>query len=347
MRKPWLANVLGDNGSGTFAFQTREGGKGILQIIGRSERGVKLRYKLVAFNDDAQISPPGSYRVADLGAKVPADAKPAFGPVMERVLPNGVPCRQLYFQFRSGEIFIVGNGPGTSAAEAAYDEKKIDDAGGVDMSSAGGEEGIQIVGRGCIFTRDAQDLKWDTYTAEQVVEQMKYVSFVEGVVEPRKKDFPITYLFKTARGELGIMEVLGVVNDQRDGWVEKGMKFRYKLVEGGGTKVAPTPPSLVFGPETRGLQAALEVTPGEPFKLRFHIRNVSDTGISIEGAQHRQADDCILEDARGQRVEVVNARRDIKTAMKGGYFIKGQIAVLESAGLSFLPVDKGEIRVAG
>jgi tRNA A-37 threonylcarbamoyl transferase component Bud32 len=42
-----LDSVLGIAGAGAFAFQTREGGKGILQIIGRTEQGVKLRYKMV------------------------------------------------------------------------------------------------------------------------------------------------------------------------------------------------------------------------------------------------------------------------------------------------------------
>jgi hypothetical protein len=110
-----------------------------------------------------------------------ADAKPTFGPVTERVLPSGVPCRQQYFQFRGGEVFVVGNGPGTSKEESAYDEQKIDDAGGVDMSAAAWEEGVSIAGRGCFFTQDVEGLKWDSITAEQVIERLKYVSFVNGV----------------------------------------------------------------------------------------------------------------------------------------------------------------------
>ncbi|MEA3212535.1 MAG: eukaryotic-like serine/threonine-protein kinase [Chthoniobacter sp.] len=266
----------------------------------------------------------------------------AFGPVIERVLPSGVPCREQYFQFRSGQIFIVGNGPGTSKEEAAYDEQKIDDAGGVDMSAGSGEEGISIAGRGCVFTRDVQELKWDSFTAEQVVERWKYVSFVDGMVTPTKKEFPITYLFKTARGEVGLMEVMGVVNDQRDGWIEKGMKFRYKLVQGTGTTPPAATPksSLVFGPETRGLQAAVAVTPGEPFKLRLYVRNVSDRGIAIDGAHYRQDDECLLADAKGQFMPVTKVTHEIKTGMKGGYFSAGQVAVFESAGLSFQDLDK-------
>ena len=80
------------------------------------------------------------------------------------------------------------------------------------------------------------------------------------------KDLPVSYLFKTARGEVGIMEVLGNAEVKHEGWTEKGMKFRYKLVQGTGTTTpaAATKSSLVFGPEMEGLQAVIEVTPGEP-----------------------------------------------------------------------------------
>src|SRR4029077_914035 len=124
-------------------------GKGILQILGSTDNGVRLRYKLVhgVAAQTVAVAKPAT-----------VDAKPTFGPVMERVLPSGVPCREQYFQFRSGEVFVVGNGPGTSKEEAAYDEKKIDDAGGVDMSAGSSEDQIHIAGRGCIFTRDVEEL---------------------------------------------------------------------------------------------------------------------------------------------------------------------------------------------
>jgi hypothetical protein len=249
--------------SRTFAFRTREGGLGILQIFGATGDGVRLRYKLVQ---------DGAAKATAVEKSATADAKPTFGPVMERVLPSGVPCREQYFQFRSGEVFVVGNGPGTSKEEAAYDEKRIEEAGGADMSASSSENQIHIAGRGCIFTRDFWDkLKWDSFSAEQAVSAIKRARDVDGVVTPTRKELPIIYLFKTANGEVGLMEVLGVVENQRNGWNENGMKFRYKLVQGTGTAnaAATTKSSLVFGPETQGLQAALEVTPGEPFKLRI------------------------------------------------------------------------------
>jgi len=35
------------DGSATYAIQTREGGKGILQILGSTDDGVKIRYRMV------------------------------------------------------------------------------------------------------------------------------------------------------------------------------------------------------------------------------------------------------------------------------------------------------------
>ncbi len=313
------------------AFKTREGRLGILEILDAKPGRVKLRYKLLQNGAESATS----------AKSAPADAKPTFGPVMERVLPSGVPCREQLFQFRSGGVFIVGNGPGTTKEEAAYDEQKIDEAGGVDMSAESGGEGIHIVGRGCIFTRDAHELQWDSITPGQIVQAMKHVRFVDGIVTPKKTELPITYLFKTERGEVGIMEVLGVGEDER-GERSHGMKFRYKLVQGTGTTttVAPAKSSLVFGPENQGLQAALEVTPGEPFKLRIYIRNASDRGIAIDGAQYRQDDECLLSDAQDRPVQITKVPHDIKIGMKGGYFSAGQVAVFESAGLSFQDINK-------
>ncbi len=316
----------------TYVFKTREGGNGILQITGVADkpRGVKIRYKLVQ---------GGDVKAAAVVMPATANAKPTFGPVVERVLPSGVDCRQQYFQFRSGEIFIVGNGPGTTEEEAALDEQRIEDAGGVDISANRSEDRIFINGRGCIFTRDIDELNWDRITAEQVILAMKRARRVESEVTPMKTDLPFSYLFKTSRGEVGVMQVLGSVEVKHEGWTENGMKFRYKLVQGTGTTTTAAPP-LVFGAGAQGLQAALEVTPGEPFKLRIHIRNVSDRGIAIDGAYYRQEDECLLSDVQGQPVPITKVTHDIKMGMKGGYFGPGQVAVFECAGLSFQDIDK-------
>ena len=149
----------------------------------------------------------------------------------EGVLPYGLPCEQQFFQFSSGKVFVVGHGPATSTDEFDADRKKMDEAGGGDIS-IGSNVGIQLVGEGCIFTQDFDGLHWDKFTAEQVVDAMKRVNFSFGVVEHGKADLPQTYLFKTSRGEVGILELLAVVDDGKGlHALGNGLKFRYKLVQ--------------------------------------------------------------------------------------------------------------------
>ena len=177
----------------------------------------------------------------------------AFGPARERVLPFGVPCALWLFQFRNGEIFVRGHGPGTTPEQAAQDRKTMDDAGGVDLCAHGGKTGFQLVGEACLFARDTHGRGWDGTTAKQVVAKMQRVDFERppepgarrhpfapatgggfGVTHLKAQDLPITYLFKTVRGEVGILEILKTVEDKRghsDSGKGYGMKFRYKMVQ--------------------------------------------------------------------------------------------------------------------
>ena len=175
----------------------------------------------------------------------PAAATPDFSPVRERVLPMSL---GVVFQFHSGEVFAP------SSNSAATDEglekygQQVEAAGGFDMTAVDVENGIQICGHGCIFTTDVADLKWGAFTPAQVLEAMKRATFTYGVVQPQTKEFPVTYLFKTVRGEVGIMEVSGAVKDERG----DGMKFRYKLVQGGATNAPAAKPA----PAATALQAS-------------------------------------------------------------------------------------------
>jgi hypothetical protein len=175
-----------------------------------------------------------------------------FGPVRENVLPFSVPCVMHCFQFRTGAVFVIGHGPATTDKEFARDSGRAEAAGGVDLWAHGGKTGIsQIVGEGCLFTRDLPGLSWEKTTPAEVLERMKSARFVVkpkargpnspfaaatagavGLLEPDDKDLPMTCLFKTARGAVGIMEILGVAEDKQGVSVMgAAMKFRYKLVQ--------------------------------------------------------------------------------------------------------------------
>ena len=62
--RPQVLLAPGKDGPGTYAFKTREGGRGILQVLGPTNDGIKIRYKLITSDYDARVVPPGgSYRV--------------------------------------------------------------------------------------------------------------------------------------------------------------------------------------------------------------------------------------------------------------------------------------------
>ena len=152
----------------------------------------------------------------------------SFGPVMEGVLPLGEPAGepagpQYYFQFRSG----------TAVADNAsnWNSQEIDFRANLDAD----EETISLVGMRCVFTNDVRkDLKWEEFTAGEAVKMIKPAGIGFGTVGPLKKNLPATYLFKTAHGEIGLIQVLGIIDDARgfhgNGNKGRGMKFRYKLV---------------------------------------------------------------------------------------------------------------------
>jgi hypothetical protein len=158
--------------------------------------------------------------------------------VVEGVLPCSAPCRMQYLQFHTGRVITIGDGP-SDTSDHAEDYRRAEESGGLDASVIGGKEGIQLAGKGCVFTLEkAPD--WSATTADEVVRTLQRESWLSGVVEIKAKDFPATYLFKTARGECGILQILSVP-DESSGWNQVGMKFRYKLVQAAAGELGQRP----------------------------------------------------------------------------------------------------------
>lgn len=172
---------------------------------------------------------------SETAAAIPAvSPRIAFGPAVEKVLPFGAPCLQHYLQFSSGSVFDIGRGPDTTKEQDDEDRKKAEDAGGVDAEALGGEEAMQFAGEGCLFTKEHEP-DWEKQTAENILSQLQRATWITGVIETKKSSLPATYLFKTARGESGILELIDIVPDDRgyhgDGHKGHGVKLRYKLVQ--------------------------------------------------------------------------------------------------------------------
>jgi tRNA A-37 threonylcarbamoyl transferase component Bud32 len=186
------------------------------------------------------------HRAASSSSALTADTNPAipapgplaeptgrtFGPETEHVLPSSEPGRGQEFQFKDGRIFVVGHGPGTTKEEYEKDRKQMEEAGGGDFNMTVTDSGLLITGEGCIFTGHMSDLKLDTATADEVAQRMRTALAYGGSLRIQTKDLPRIYLFKTWAGDIGIMEILGLVEDKTAGAKVQGMNFRYKLVQG-------------------------------------------------------------------------------------------------------------------
>jgi len=55
---------------------------------------------------------------------------------MERVLPFGTPCSNHYFQFQTGNVIDIGDGPGDTSNHAE-EYRRAEESGGLDASEKG------------------------------------------------------------------------------------------------------------------------------------------------------------------------------------------------------------------
>ena len=60
------------------------------------------------------------------------------------------------------------------------------------------------------------------------------------MIEAKRKQFPLTYLFKTARGDCGVLHIYDITEDPR-GFHQLGMKLRYKFVQTEKSPATPAP----------------------------------------------------------------------------------------------------------
>ena len=66
-------------------------------------------------------------------------------------------------------------------------------------------------------------------TAEETVRRLRRARWITGVIEAKRQELPLTFLFKTARGDRGVLQIRSITRDPR-GSNGLGMTIRYKLV---------------------------------------------------------------------------------------------------------------------
>lgn len=203
--------------SRTWIFRTRKGRAGILEILnpGAEAGPMKIRYKLAV--------------PEEVEERIPEEQVREYGPAFEGVLPFSAPCRRHYLQFRTGQVITIGDGPGDTS-DHAEEYRQARESGSLDATVLAWKDGVQLAGKGCVFIRINRPQEWETRTGEQILQQFQRETWITGLVEVDQKDLPALFLFKTAQGNFGMLHILGITEDSSGG-SDRGMKFRYKLVQ--------------------------------------------------------------------------------------------------------------------
>ena len=179
-------------------------------------------------------------------ADAPAAAQNlSFGPVVERVVPCEMPLRFLSgINLDSGRIETISFGTndvriGEQTGQDYFVEK------GVDMTAIGGPKLMpQSSGLNCrlgTFALPVEATDWDRASAASVLTHAtnlptaqapvkNTLEFMKMTVMLFSEDgmLPKTYIFHTAKGDAGILQITGFTENPR------GVKLRYKLVQTGG-----------------------------------------------------------------------------------------------------------------
>ena len=175
------------------------------------------------------VSNLGNY-VGDAAANAPAPisaqaaSNPAFGPVMEWVLPNNAAI-----DVGSGQMKTV---PETLTRQRSSNEKDAAVCSWLEQAHADfaflADDGIYGM------TRDMTTLKrdqWDSYNPENFAGSLhdlgRNVASKFGHAEPLNGETNYTYAFKTSAGQFGLLQITGYTENPR------GVKIRYKLVQPG------------------------------------------------------------------------------------------------------------------
>ena len=205
-----------------FLFRTHDGDVGIMQVLGESQnpRGVKLRYKLVQ-------NIVTTATLVSMAPAVPAAAPAlAFGPVVERVLPDQQDQGGPFINFENGELVRAPNG----LVENRYDRTLLMDwliKAGADACEIAGENGGHRI---VSYTRDTcfsevSPSSWEGMNESGLLYAWQSAARINKIDLGNPDLLPRTFVFETRSGLKGLLQITGFTENPR------GVKLRYKLVQ--------------------------------------------------------------------------------------------------------------------
>ena len=203
----------------TFAFETKAGGIGVLQIAGLTEspRGVKIRYRLVQQRGRQK---------AEAKLSETAARKFTFGPVIERVVYDISTGSNCFLNFETQDMSSPNEKFINAEAMRVWAERHGYDLVADDSGRPAGRRGLTFLG-GFATTADS----WDRATVESVV---KTAQEAEAKLAGIPNRLPLsrisvqtnstgTFVFETRRGWRGLLQITGFTESPR------GVKVRYRL----------------------------------------------------------------------------------------------------------------------
>lgn len=204
----WRVSFWAKEGQSTLhAFRTRNGAVGLLQAIGISDypRGVKLRYKLVQ---------NGVTTSAPVNQPPPAVPKLTFGPVVER---------DMEFD-ETGQTLLLDPDFGTIHPPTTDNLRSLQ---GLRIRRDKSKDSVELIGYNHLVVQASLAGEWNEIRDWQAVDTLraKPALLSSKVWQGYVGKVPPTFLFRTASGQIGLLQITGFTENPR------GVKLCYKLVQ--------------------------------------------------------------------------------------------------------------------
>jgi hypothetical protein len=199
----------------TFAFRTRQGDIGVLQVTGFTDnpRGVKIHYKLLEGHGPA-IFPAGQTL-----------RSPEFGPVMERELGGWPTWDCTVLDLDQGRVLVV---PTNIVAASMNNPRPMLNwmmEHGADLTVTMGAGAGLHLDDGVLLRLVAKGATFESVVASTVRRHLGRGGGLQDVVVTKAElEAQPVFLYKTGEGGVGVLQVLGVSQDPHN------LRIRFKAV---------------------------------------------------------------------------------------------------------------------
>jgi hypothetical protein len=210
----------------TVLFITREGSRGVMQLLGSNADGTACRIQYRLFEGGQVRQPP---LAAKLGATTVPSAQYQFGPVREVTLARPTDAtHDSAYDLETG----LGRPQEVDPASPIYDRAKLAwlRAWGGDVQTwLNRENKISGVYGGGMIVLEMSNVAWETLSADDVLTYLgrrpptRNDDFGGAMDFMQRKGPPGTWIIQTGEGSRGLLQITQITDDS--------LRLRYKLVQ--------------------------------------------------------------------------------------------------------------------